>query len=165
MGGGEAWRGVLWGGSGWHQRVAMEARCKRPGKGVEVGGQAPLVTSTGQSMKRKLLAGIDKRGRCLGPKREQDPPLWGGTQAYRTLSWGPSGVGTEPITEGTETRRTDSLDAYSNVLDGLLRSIIPEAVVNQRRISSARLGPKRVLELWHIGVIHEGDHAFASEGT
>ena len=43
MGGGEAWRGVLWvalvGIS-----VAMEAKCKRPGQGVEVGGQAPLVT-------------------------------------------------------------------------------------------------------------------------
>ena len=71
--------------------------------------------------------------------------------------------GQNPSWEGTETRRTDSPDAYSNVLDGLLRSIIPETIVNPEANQLQRgLGPKRVLG-WHIEVIHEGDHAFASE--
>lgn len=71
--------------------------------------------------------------------------------------WGDDGPSTPRRAHGSHQEHV------SNVLDGLLRSIIPEAIVNPEANQLQRgLGPKRVLG-WHIEVIHEGDHAFASE--
>lgn len=55
----------------------------------------------------------------------------------------------------------NSRATYTNILDGLLQTIIPKAVVNpEANQLQGRLGPKGVLG-WHINIIHECDHAFA----
>lgn len=113
MGGGEAWRGVLWAALVGIS-IAMEAKCKRPGKGVEVGGQAPLVTKhrevNEESYRQELITEEpDVLARVL---RKAGPSSVGRNTGLQDFILGPSGTGTEPIMG----RNRDSENRFSGCL-------------------------------------------------